>query len=164
MEKWTEEIFPGIYRIGNDASDTGGNQAVLIEQLTFQSCCFNTTAPRKENTHTYLIFTDGYDYGSWIGECYELTAQEKEQVMNWDKGSYKLMEWLREMNKKNESQKPQPPISPGKFGEGSVKKGGVNKPPSEPPPPPPKKQGGKGEVEWESIKQFVISHLPFCSV
>lgn len=77
-EKWAEEIFPGIYRIGNDASNTGGNQAVLIEK----------------NGHTYLIFTTGFDYGSWIGACYELTEQEKEQVMNWKKGSYDLIEWL----------------------------------------------------------------------
>ena len=33
MEKWVEEIFPGIYKIGNDASDTGGNQAILIEKI-----------------------------------------------------------------------------------------------------------------------------------
>jgi len=85
MKRWVEEIFPGIYRIGNDASDTGGNQAILIEK----------------NNHIYLIFTDGYDYGSWLGERYELTIQEKEQVMNWEKGSYDLKEWLR-LNKKKE--------------------------------------------------------------
>lgn len=85
MEKWAKEIFPGIYRIGNDASDTGGNQAILIEK----------------NNHIYLVFTDGYDYGSWVGECYELTVQEKKQVMHWKKGSYDLKEWLR-LNKKKE--------------------------------------------------------------
>jgi len=85
MEKWVEEIFPSIYRIGNDASDTGGNQAILIEK----------------DDHIYLIFTDGYDYGSWLGEYYELTIQEKEQIMNWEKGSYDLKEWLR-LNKKKE--------------------------------------------------------------
>ena len=31
-EKWVKELFPGIYSIGNDASDTGGNQAVLIDK------------------------------------------------------------------------------------------------------------------------------------
>lgn len=85
-QKWAEEIFPGIYRIGNDASDTGGDQAVLIEK----------------DGHTYLIFTEGYDYGSWLGKCYELTIQEKERVINWKEGSYELQKWLaeeKEMNK-----------------------------------------------------------------
>lgn len=77
-EKWAEELFPGIYRIGNDASDTGGDQAVLIDK----------------DDHTYLIFTEGFDYGSWLGERHELTAQEREKVMNWEKGSYELKEWL----------------------------------------------------------------------
>jgi len=77
-EKWVEELFPGIYRIGNDASDTGGDQAVLIDR----------------DGHTYLIFTEGFDYGSWLGERYELTAQEREKVMNWEEGSYELKQWL----------------------------------------------------------------------
>lgn len=77
-KKWAEELFPGIYRIGNDASDTGGSQAILIEK----------------DDRTYLIFTDGFDYGSWLGKRYELTEQEKEKVMNWDEGSYELSQWL----------------------------------------------------------------------
>jgi len=81
-EEWAEEIFPGIYRIGNDASDTGGNQAILIE---------------KDN-HIYLIFTEGFDYGSWVGKWYELTPREKKEVMNWKKGSYDLKKWLEENN------------------------------------------------------------------
>jgi len=75
-KEWSEELIPGIYRIGNDASDTGGNEAVLIKE------------------HNFLIFTDGYDYGSWIGEVYELTPEEVEQVMNWKEGSYDLRKWL----------------------------------------------------------------------
>lgn len=80
-EEWAEEIFPGIYKIGNDASDTGGHQAILIE--------------RYDKKVYYLIFTDGFDYGSWLGKQYSLTIEEKEQVMNWKKGSYELAEWLR---------------------------------------------------------------------
>jgi hypothetical protein len=78
-KKWTEELFPGIYRVGNDASDTGGNQAILIEK----------------DGHNYLIFTDGFDYGSWVGKLYDLTEQEKEKVMSWEEGSYEMAEWLR---------------------------------------------------------------------
>lgn len=77
-EEWTEELFPGIYKIGNDASPTGGNQAVLIEK----------------DGHNYLIFTDGFDYGSWIGDRYEITEWEKGKVMNWEEGSYELKKWL----------------------------------------------------------------------
>ena len=39
---------------------------------------------------------------------------------------------------------PTPPPRPIKtITEGSVRKGGINKPPKTPPPPPPKGQGGK---------------------
>lgn len=79
-KEWTEEIFPGIHRIGNDASDVGGNQAVLIEK----------------DDHIYLIFAEGCDYGAWLGARYKLTIQEKERVMNWKEGSYELIEWLKE--------------------------------------------------------------------
>lgn len=78
-KKWVEKIFPGIYIIGNDASDTGGNQSILIE---------------KDN-HIYLISTGGFDYGSWVEKWYELTPREKEQVMNWKDSSYDLSEWLK---------------------------------------------------------------------
>ena len=82
-KKWAEELFPGVYRIGNDASDTGGDEAILIEK----------------DGHNYLIFTDGFDYGSWLGKHYELTPQEKEQIMNWEKGSYDLKEWIAKEKK-----------------------------------------------------------------
>lgn len=82
-KKWAEELFPGIYEIGNDASDTGGNQSVLIEK----------------DGHIYLIFTDGYDYGSWLGNHYELTEQEKEKVMDWQEGSYELLMWISKKKK-----------------------------------------------------------------
>ena len=78
QEKWITELFPGVYSVGNDASDTGGNQAVLIDR----------------DGRTYLITTDGADYGSWLGKHYELTAQEREEVMNWEEGSYELNKWL----------------------------------------------------------------------
>lgn len=82
-EEWAEELFPGVYRIGNDASDTGGDQAVLIEK----------------DGHIYLIFTEGFDYGSWLGKHYELTTQEKEKVMNWEEGSYELLMWISKEKK-----------------------------------------------------------------
>lgn len=47
------------------------------------------------------------------------------------------------MAKDSDSKGSQIPLSPENIREGSVKKGGVNKPPTEPPPPPPKKQGGE---------------------
>jgi len=76
--KWAEEIFPGIYRIGGDIDDTGGNQGILIDK----------------DGHTYLIFTDGFDHGSWLGEKFELTTREREVAMNWEDTSYGLKEWL----------------------------------------------------------------------
>jgi len=84
-KKWAKEIFPGIYVIGNDASDTGGNQALLIERLN----------------HTYLIFTDGFDYGSWVGKRYELTGEEAKQVMNWEGDSYDLAKWAENLHKRD---------------------------------------------------------------
>jgi hypothetical protein len=75
---WLEEIFPGINKVGF-GSDTGGNQAILIE---------------KDNCN-YLIFTDGFDYGSWVGKCYELTEEEKKQVVDWESDTYDLQEWLK---------------------------------------------------------------------
>ena len=77
--EWSEELFPGIYKIGH-GSDTGGDEAILIEK----------------DDRNYLIFTDGFDYGSWVGKYYELTPQEKEQVMSWEKNSYDLKTWLSE--------------------------------------------------------------------
>ena len=45
------------------------------------------------------------------------------------------------MARKNPNQNPHP--KPQKLKEGTVKKGGVNKPPKTPPPPPPSGQGPK---------------------
>ncbi len=77
-KEWAEEIFPGVYVIGHEASDTTGEQGILIDK----------------DGHTYLIFTDGYDYGSWVGEKYELIPEGREKVMNWIGDTYDLRKWL----------------------------------------------------------------------
>lgn len=78
MKKWAEEIFPGIYIIGHEASDTDGEQAVLIDK----------------DDHTYLVFTEGFAYGSWVGERYKLTPEGREKVMNWEGDTYELRKLL----------------------------------------------------------------------
>ena len=94
QQEWAKEILPGIYSIGNDASDTGGHQAILVEQ---------TNGYEDNGVNSFLIFTEchpfvlyGSGHGSWIGNYYELTTEDRERVMNRKEGSYELSRWLKE--------------------------------------------------------------------
>ncbi len=80
-KEWVEEIFPDIYIIGHEASDTQGEQAILIDK----------------HGHTYLIFTEGFDYGSWVGIRYELTQEGRKLVIDWKGDTYDLKKTLDEM-------------------------------------------------------------------
>jgi hypothetical protein len=90
-KEWVEEIFPDVYIIGHGGSYTQkagwtyntGAQAILIDK----------------DDRTYLIFTNGTDYGSWVGDRYILTAVGRERVVNWEGNSYDLLEWLEKSEK-----------------------------------------------------------------
>ncbi len=78
--EWVEGIFPDIYIIGQEGSAESGEQAILIDK----------------DGSTYLIFTSGADYGSWVGNRYTLTPKGRDKVINWEGSSYDLLEWLEE--------------------------------------------------------------------
>jgi len=87
-EEWTEKLFPGVFVLGH-ADDTGGNQAVLID---------------KDDKH-YILMTDGFDYGSWIGLRLELTKEERDKAFKWIGSEYSFDKWLQKLWETKEKDK-----------------------------------------------------------
>lgn len=87
-ETWSEELFPGVFVVGH-ADDTGGNQAVLID---------------KGDKH-YILVTEGFDYGSWIGLRLELNSAERDEALAWAKDTYGFTTWLQKLWEMREENK-----------------------------------------------------------
>jgi hypothetical protein len=80
---WANEIAPGIHKIGN-WDPAGASEGILFD---------------RGDGHIYFVWTDGFDYGSGVGQIYEITPEEKEIILHWNEGLYSLEDWMRERAK-----------------------------------------------------------------